>query len=119
MIIGWRAWFTEVPLQGKLLRFSSVNTPWEKLPRDGCLGIVLYEDRNKPDGNPLRLILSGHDHYFRADGVNDYLYGASDSSTSDIKARYSNPNIIRGIWTDAVTTDQVVKEMREAVSHGE
>jgi hypothetical protein len=110
-IVGWKAWFVTVPQGEELLRFSSNETAYKDLPRDGCLGFVVYYDRAKPDGNPRRLILKSEDYYFK---VGDTPCGNRDSLAEN-KARYGG-EIIRGAWTSDDVMEQADAQMREAVS---
>jgi len=64
MIVGWKAWFVDVPHQHSLLWYSSKTNEFEDLPQDGCLGIITFEDGLKPDVNRMRGFLSGYDYYF-------------------------------------------------------
>ena len=115
MIVGWRAWFVDVPEQHDLVRYDSESCSFNNLPKDGCLGLAQYEDALKPDGRHKRILLNGYDYYFKAGEI----YGVDIDSrehnaVEDINARYINPIIIRGIWT---TNDLIMKmhaEMSEA-----
>ena len=108
-IIAWTIWY---PTK----RFSSLDTRFEDLPRDGALAMVTFEDKLKPDGTYCRNIFKGYDYYFRADGIKDYIYACDIDSRErecikDISARYENPIIIRGIWTDRETMQNVIDEV--------
>ena len=118
-ILGWRAWFVAVPEQQEILRFSSLNTGLSALPGDGMLGWVLYEPASTPEGNPTRLVLSGYDYYFAAQGIEGLIYGCDVDVRQrdvwhDIHQRYRTVYAARGIWTDYATIKSVESEMNEA-----
>lgn len=116
MIIAWSAWFIDIPDQQKITRYNSADCVFEDLPRDGCLALVTFENRKKPDQTHIKNIYKGYDYYFRADGLAGYLYACDLDSreratASDIAARYKNPVIIRGAWTDRNTLQTVIDEV--------
>lgn len=111
MVIRWKAYFDS---NGELAIFDSQQTPWEVLPRDGCLGVVLFEDGLKPDGNHLKNVLVSLDYYFKAGEI----YGGDvevreRNIQAEINARYDNPIITRGIWTTDDLMKQAMDEMTE------
>lgn len=115
MIIAWKAWFVTVPMQEAPLSYTSDDCDWAELPNDGCLGVVLFEDSKKPDGYRNRTILSTYDYYFKSGNV----YGSDNdvrerNVQQEIKDRYVDPVIIRGIWTDEETMHEVQQQMRNA-----
>lgn len=69
-ISGWAIWYVDE-------MYSSQDTRFEDLPRDGALCLVTFETRLKPDGNHIKNIYQGYDYYFRADRQRDFLYGYS------------------------------------------
>ena len=54
----WKIWYFNLP---SILVSSFAE--WTALP-DGIQGVVEYEDRLKPDGNPTRVLISGGDWYW-------------------------------------------------------
>ena len=117
MIVGWKAWFVDVPKQKGLLHYTSDVCPFEKLPGDGCLGFVFYHDIPKPDGNPRRSIYKSQDYYFKSGKIYGNNLDVRDRDVqAEIRARCDSPRIIRGIWTDDDTIELLDKEMREAVT---
>jgi len=119
-VIGWKAWFVDVPHQTEIICFNSNDVLFDDLPKDGCLGVVLYYSDNKPDGNPMRGTLATYDYYFAAVGPIDIIIGCDNDARErnvqqEIQKRYESPVIIRGIWTDTPTIKHVEQEMNEAV----
>ena len=113
MIVGWKAWFVDVPHQHSTLSYSSRDNKFEDLPQDGCLGIITFEDNKKPDGFHKRGMLSGYDYYFKAGEI----YGVDvetreKNAVEDIKKRYVDPCIIRGIWASDDMMKAIQAEMR-------
>jgi hypothetical protein len=117
-ILGWDAWFVTTPAQ-EIVRYSSDDTAFADLPKDGCLGFVIHERHDYDPTEKYRNIISGRDWYFLAKGVGDNdLYGGNMDlpgirSDRDIEARYDAATVIRGIFTDATTMESVDKEMWE------
>ena len=114
MIVGWKAWFVDVPQQQEIHIYSSDDMGFEELPQDGCLALILYNSNLKPDGNNRSIIYKTYDYYFKA----GQIYGADvdvreRNVPSEIATRYINPHIIRGIWTDDATMEVVEAAMRE------
>lgn len=115
MVIGWKAWFVDVPAQRSLHVYSSDNCRWEDLPGDGCLGFIFFEEKRKPDGNRMRAIRTGYDYYFRSGEIYGVDVEVRERNVpEEIAARYTEPVIIRGIWTTDTCMAQVDQEMREA-----
>ena len=115
MVIGWRAWFVDIPNHTKLLRFESNTTSFLELPDNGCLGFVLYYDTNKPDGNPHRLYLKSQDYYFNIhDEVKGCVAESGQDTVGDIKKNFPDPYIIAGRWTLDALMEQAEVEMVEA-----
>jgi hypothetical protein len=117
MIIGWKGWFVD-SLHTKLITYSSKDTIFEELPQDWCLGFVLFEERLRPDGNHYRQIFSSMDYYFKSGDI----YGGDvdvreRNVQAEMKQRYNNPYIIRGIWTTDDLIRKASEEMRVAEWH--
>ena len=116
--MGWVVWFVDLPEQ------KQIGTLWGysyddflNVPADGIIGIVLFEDHYRPDGQPTRLNMAGYDYYFAAEGP---IYGVDIEAREvnrkkDIEARYSKPIIARGIWTSNPNMARVQREM-EAIT---
>lgn len=108
--VEWEAWFVDVPKQDKVLRFKSPDMEdIKELPTDGCLAIAIrYSDMSFHS-------LIGYDWYWIAEGPDGrYIAGCEVENReiqiqSDIKKRYVNPFLIRGIWT----TPQRMKEVQD------
>lgn len=120
-IIGWKAWFVDVPHGAEIRRFSSDGNFLAQLPVDGCLGVVSFFSDKKPDGNPTRQNFAGLDYYFFVATRNGLIVGADVETREknlpkELYERYKNPVVCRGIWTDDDTMKQVTKEMREAIT---
>jgi hypothetical protein len=118
VIVGWAAWFIDLPGQRQITRHNNTNCAFEDLPRDGCLALVTFEDRTKPDQTHIKNVYKGYDYYFRADGLAGYLYACDLDSReratlADIRARYRNPIVLRGAWTDRDTLQTVIDEVTE------
>jgi hypothetical protein len=114
-IIGWKAWFVTVPQGKDILCFHSEEIAYKDLPRDGCLGFVVFEDKRKPDGYRKREFQTGSDYYFKAGDIYGRDIDSRERDTpTDIAKRYTDPIIIRGIWTDDETMATVQEEMRNA-----
>lgn len=113
--VEYEAWFVDVPMQSRILRFKSENIEDIKtLPTDGCIAIAIrYSDMSMHS-------LIGYDWYWIADGPNDqYIAGCEVENReiqiqADIKERYVNPYIIRGIWTTPTLMRQIQDEMNGA-----
>ena len=121
MIIGWQAWFVNMPKQTEILRYTSEDSCFSCLPKDGCLGIRLYEDILKPNGEEYQCCgqFKGYDWYFMAKGPKGPIYGVDvDQRTKNVpeelKERYRDPVIIRGIWTDWDTMREFNAEFNTA-----
>ena len=109
----WTAWFVSIPRQGELQEYVGNDASYIKqLPTDGCLGIIIQHD----DGTNQALV--GYDYYFTADGNEGKpIIGCANETretevVKDIKARYTNPYIIRGVWTDSDTIDEIKEKVR-------
>jgi len=117
-IVGWEAWFVDIPEQTKVTRYSSKDTEFKDLPSDGLLGIVMFMDEAAPSGYLKRVLWNGYDYYFLAKGVNADFIGCDVDTRerfapTDIKERYPSAIIIRGAFTDMGTLIQVKSEMQE------
>ena len=117
-LIGWDAWFVDVPNQTQIIRYSSNDFTFESLPKDGCLGIVVYEiHANDPEIYRVKFQAA---YYYLAQGVDGREFVGVSADTKDqnvyeeIQQRYVNPIIVRGIWTDPETHQQVHREMMES-----
>lgn len=99
-VIGWRLWFDDM---SEYASAGRRECKWNELPRDGFVAGVLYLDKVDKSGVRHRRMLSGHDRIFRAEGSVDFIYAESNDPLEEIKARYKNPSIIRGRWTDEAT----------------
>ena len=112
--LAWEAWFVTMPDQN-LIHYTSIDTAFKDLPKDGCLALVIHEDH---DGNTdFRMFIQGRDWYFQAKGAgNTFIYGGSmdinglDGQT-DIEGRYNNPIVIRGAFTDKARLEAVTDAM--------
>lgn len=107
-IIAWAIWYEDA-------FFSSKDTKFEDLPRDGVLLMRVYEERRDAEWNHVVQQYAGYDYYFRAIGPKDYLYGCDLDSRErpthqDILDRYNKPIILRGKWTDRETLQDKVEE---------
>lgn len=119
MIVGWRAWY--VRPDGAVMEFTSRQIAWEDLPDDGMLGIRWYEDTYHPNNEGLRngLKITGMDYYFMADGPSGIIMGADVDRRGvnvpdEIRSRYTNAKVKRGIWTDPDTFDKVWQDIKAA-----
>jgi hypothetical protein len=110
-VIGWKVWADD----GQV--YSSKEYPWEKVPGDGLLGMVVYFDEKAPDGNPLRRVAYGGncDYYFRAPGPVGPIYGHSNDDPETITTRYPGASVKRGKWTDEATMYAAADAMAAAV----
>lgn len=116
-IIGWQTWFVDMPIQTEILRFSSLDTSWEDLPKDGMQGIVLFQNEPKPDGFLKRATWSNYDYYFKGKGLKDVFYGCdvevrNRNIPDEIGKRYPGSTIIRGSFTDLETLMVIQEEMK-------
>lgn len=91
-VIGWLA----VYAGGSV--YTSEDGPWETLPEDGILGVVLCENTRTEAGAYTRQILSGNDHYFH---VPPDVWGSSDDPADEIRRRYPGAWVKRGKWVSA------------------
>lgn len=117
MIIGWKAWFVNVPEHTYLLRFDSRDTPFIALPKEGCLGFVLFEDTRKSDGKRHRVFRTSADYYFQPEGWDEVLVTNDKrerNAPEEIKKEFINPYIIYGVWTKDEFMETVNQEMRLA-----
>jgi hypothetical protein len=116
VVIAWAAWYRDCC---ELIRIDSDSCKWSELPTDGCLGVVLWEEGTKPDGDHLKTILAGHDWYFRAGEGTCEIYGCDIDSRNrdareDIARRYPGAEIVRGCWAPIDLYHEAEQEMREA-----
>lgn len=117
-VIGWRLWFDDM---SEYASAGRRECGWNELPRDGFVAGVLYFDQVDKSGVRKRRTLGGHDRLFRAEGRVDFIYAESNDPREEIKARYKNPSIIRGRWTDETTMyrlQDMAAEAKEAPSQG-
>lgn len=119
-IIAWQAWFVDVPIQGGVRRFNSAETAPEELPKDGCLAILAYYDTQAPGGEHLRFNYLSSDYYFFAYSNRGLILGSDNDRREsnvpgEIRSRYVDVTICRGVWTDDDTMAKVSEEMANAV----
>lgn len=118
-IIGWQIWFIDLPEQREIKTFTSRNILWARLPKDGILGLVLFENTLRPDGGHTRMMLTGQDYYFKAlTAEGDEIYGScvdtrSRDSIDDMMDRYLYPMILRGAWTSHQIMEKIQEEMQK------
>lgn len=130
MIIGWKIWFVDVPqkiredlkdkdkedkkgkVNAQIQTYLSDSTEWTDLPKDGCLGMILFEDTIVGNVH-RRTVLTNADYYFMDEnGVFGTDVDNRERKTrQDIYARYNKPYIIRGIWTDDDTYHAIHEEI--------
>lgn len=118
-IIGWRAWFVDIPGQTEILRFDSSITSFSDLPSDGMQGIVIFQNDLKADGYLKRGNWQNYDYYFQAEGINGIFQGCDvevrERSTPDeIVLRYPTAIVKRGSFTDMETVTLINKEMSDS-----
>lgn len=114
-ILIWHTWFVDIP-QTKIMHFTSNDTKWEDLPRDGMLGAVFISETKEGERHQ-KWNFNTYDYYFKADGINGPIYACDIqqreiNTIEDINKRYKNASIIRGIWTDETTMLYVQSEIR-------
>lgn len=117
IIIAWVAWFVDIPEQTKVTRYSSLERDFSELPNDGALAITFFLNAKKPDGFCKRIVWKGYDWWFRAKGINDFIYGCDvdcreRNIKEDINNRYKETVIIRGAFTDYATLLEVSEEQK-------
>lgn len=118
MIIGWRAWYVGSG-NFPVIEYNSNEHVWATLPEDGMLAVRTYEDELKPNGDNKGIKLSGMDYYFTAFGPQDLFVGADIDRrevdvANEIKERYTNAVVKRGMWTDSNTMEMAFRAMQEA-----
>lgn len=103
---GWRAWYSET------LIYDSRTTNWVDLPDDGLLVVVVYLNTDEGSntfrrGTKYRRTMSGHDHFFEAQGPLGPIYGSSNDSMDLITQRYGPSSIKKGQWSDDETYSRI------------
>lgn len=109
-VIGWIVYYGDREI-------SSHDTDFRDLPKDGVIGMVLFEDRKTPAGINVKAIYKGFDYYFKAKGLVDYIYGCDVdirevNRSEEISERYDDAVILRGIWVDNETLYQMIDNMK-------
>ena len=91
-----QVWYEDGPVDG---------SDWENLPDDGVQAVVQFF----ADGT--RNVLTAYDYYFRADGPNDYIYGANNDLAR--AEEYPNSIVLKGRWTDMATYAYIARAVFE------
>ena len=99
-VVGWRAWY----VGGQA--YSSADTAWEALPRDGALIFVLYQRERK-----RRRIMAGVSLYWR-DGD---IYACDNAADALIPAGLPENCIKRGKWTTDAEYGTASEAARDAM----
>lgn len=99
-MIAWKAWFSG----GR--SWCSSGTPWEDLPEEGVIGVVIVFD----DGT--RRNMTGSDMYWMVEllGKPTLCQGLHDDRPAE---RYPGASIKRGVWTSDEEMRRVLHEMGE------
>lgn len=105
-VAGWRIWY-----DNGMVFWGTTFSDWEKLPEDGVLFLVLYQDKDTSQGIPYMQRLSGHDHYFATPSG---IYGSSNDEIDSIHERYEDPSIKRGRWAPLEVFEAVRAEAEVA-----
>lgn len=121
-IIGWRAFYTE---DREYENGDDLLESFKTLPNDGLLSVVLYLDRNRPDGHPYREIVScpaefskspySHDYCFAVQSENGPMFMFDPGPPKDIKKRYPGAIVKRGKGVDPDTFKQVQAKVMGSV----
>lgn len=108
-IRGFRCWYVDdISSDGYTVTSGRTLADWEALPNDGLLCVMVYFGTDAPSGKPLRRVATGSDYYFlftATDG--NWTIGDSSENPDQIRARYPNAIIKRGMWTSDSLMEEV------------
>jgi hypothetical protein len=121
-IIGWRAFYTE---GREYENGPDLLGSFSRPPDDGLLAVVLYHDRPRPDGRPVRTIVScplkfaqspyGHDYCFAAPSEDGPLFMFDPGPPAEIERRYPGAIVKRGKGVDDETFARIRQKVMAAV----
>jgi hypothetical protein len=106
-VVAWKAWYHG----GRA--FCSTGAPWEDLPDEGVLGVVMVFDEKSPGTDvQMRRMMAGSDLYWGCE-IGGHFTLCEGSHEDLPQERYPGASVKRGVWTSDEEMSRVNEEMRD------